>query len=293
LASAEVERKKSQLIDGGETSRMARSILSREALEQYLSQSIGECYGSPDKQYAVGWNLGSDSSIVVNRRSTEARLFVPGGGKLELLHGLVRAIRAPGSRVSTLCNPYPGFKSRGRIELHISSDSDLHRIGQYLVESSGEGAKLPEAWRKCAGGPIQPPTFSLTNLKDEAGLHAQLVTFWTGIGQLKEWDLVDTELSMESGRADMWARHSKDRTRHLVIELKIKADDRHVVGQIIDYMACIASEESLAVSQIRGMIICPQPTLHLQRMIEWAPGISLVPVESLTLLTVQKLRADV
>jgi hypothetical protein len=262
---------------------MVTQITSREGLEASLARFFGNTHGPSDKDYAVGWNLGSDASIVVNRRSPEPRAFVPGGGKLELLYGLVRALRAPGSKVSTLCNPYPGFRTRGRIELAISCPADIVAMAQYLMSLPGCSVALPNTMRDVARKPRQPLRFSLAGLPDEAALHAQLVSFWPDIIQFQDWILRDTELSMQNGRADLCATHRTGENRYLVAELKITSDDRHVVGQILDYMAAISEQAKIPSSNVQGIIICPAPTAHLQRMLQWVTGIAILPTDVISL----------
>lgn len=262
---------------------MAKQIDTRNRLEDYLFRLFGDCHGSADKQYAIGWNVGGDASIVVNRRSPEPRLFIPGGGELDALHGLIRAIRSPGSKVSTLCKPYPGFETRGRIEVAIENEGDLVAVAQYLDGLPEGTATIPATLSALVGQERKTPEFSLRSLKDEAALHAQLVTFWSKIGRFKNWILCDTELSMQSGRADLCAKHEHHAKRHLIVELKITHDDRHVVGQIIDYMADMVAEHDLSLGDVEGLTLCPNPTAHLQSMTRWVSGVTIMPIETLSL----------
>jgi hypothetical protein len=84
---------------------------------------------------------------------------------------------------------------------------------------------------------------------------------------------MDTELSVLSGRADMYACHRVDPSRHLVIELKATNDDRHVVGQLLDYIATIAEERNILPATMSGLILCPSPSTHLELMVSRVDGV--------------------
>jgi hypothetical protein len=250
-------------------------------LEERLLNVLGAPFGSADKEYAVGWRLSENVSIVVDRRKGVARLYVPGGGDLSELHGLIRAVKSPGSKVSTLCNPYPGFRTRGRVELSIEDDVALVSVIRYLKTLPGCGVPIPQELAHATQQPRCTPLFAPVDCINEAELHAQLVSFWPRIEQFHGWNLCDTELSLESGRADLAARAADGSGRYLIVELKIVPEDRYVVGQIIDYMADLTIESGVDPNSIEGVILCPTPTLHLRRMADMIPRVRLLPREEL------------
>lgn len=256
--------------------------ISRDRLEQLLAACFGAPFGRPDKKYEVGWAFGDRLSIVVDRRSREPRLFLPLGGNLRLLHGLIRCMKSAGSPMSSLTKPYPGFAENGRVELVIQSHFALAASYDYLLSFDGADALLPSSpWRNVVRPPARPIDVTKSTLESE--IHAHVVSFWDEIPIFSQWRLRDTELSFNrtEGRADLYAAHKQKTDQHLVIELKRGGgDDRYVVGQLLEYMATISIERQLPTAWMRGMILCTRASERLKLMVSRVDGIELVPLES-------------
>jgi hypothetical protein len=137
--------------------------MHRRELESALHSYLGEPYGRADKRYEIGWSLRGDVSIVVNRRASDGKLYLPGGGNLLELHGRIRAIKSPGSPMSTLTKPYAGFAKRGRVEVAIETESDLGKSADtWLRLATGAFESL----RRCSHTrhTYRPPNFDLMSI---------------------------------------------------------------------------------------------------------------------------------
>ncbi len=88
--------------------------------------------------------------------------------------------------------------------------------------------------------------------------------------------LVDNgvEFSTDAGRIDILARDSQ--RKHVVIELKAGKAKDNALGQMLGYMGCIASDPTMEITEVRGILVASSFEQRVLYAAKGLPNVKLI-----------------